>query len=125
VTEGAGAAAARTPWRTWEAYGARLGRRAALDRGGDPDVICRALDELPEVSALEALDANRRLIEDLTGRRWYVMRAARGEGASWAEIGAALGMSKQGAHDWYRRTIAQRAEPATGLRDTDPARAAR
>jgi hypothetical protein len=33
------------------------------------------------------------------------MQAAREAGASWSEIGAALGMSKQGAQDWYRRKI--------------------
>ena len=35
-----------------------------------------------------------------------VMRAAREAGASWAEISAVLGMSKQGAQNLYRRKIA-------------------
>ena len=35
------------------------------------------------------------------------MQAAREAGASWADIGAALGMSKQGAQDWYRRKVGE------------------
>jgi len=33
------------------------------------------------------------------------MREAREAGATWTEIGEALGMPKQGAHDWFRRKI--------------------
>lgn len=62
---------------------------------------------MPDVSAIEALAANRELVELLTARRWYVIRDAREAGASWSQIGEALGMSKQGAQDWYRRIAEQ------------------
>ena len=91
----------------WKSYGSRMTWNTVIKRGGDREVAERALADLPEVDALDALEANRQLIELLTGRRWYVMREAREEGRSWSEIGAALGMSKQGAQDWYRRKIAE------------------
>jgi hypothetical protein len=87
------------------------------------EVAERALNELPDVSALDALEANRQLVELLIGRRWYVMRAAREAGASWSEIGAALGMSKQGAQDWYRRKIADQERYVGDLHDSTRARA--
>jgi hypothetical protein len=80
--------------------------------------------ELPEISALDALRANKRLVERMIGRRWYVMREAREAGATWDQIGEALGMSRQAAHEWYRRKIASQAEQVTGLHDGRRARAA-
>src|SRR3954469_7745585 len=55
-----------------------------------------SLDELPEVTALDALRANAQLVELLTGRRWHVMRDAREEGVSWSQIGEALGHEQAG-----------------------------
>ena len=46
-----------------------------------------------------------------------VMRAAREAGASWAEISAVLGMSKQGAQNLYRRKIADQERYVGGLHD--------
>ena len=109
--------------QVWHAFGARL-RQQALEGGADPEIAERALAELPDVSALDALEANRQLIELLTGRRWYVMEAAREAGASWSQIGAVLGMSKQGAQDWYRRKIANQERYASDIHDADRARAA-
>lgn len=37
-------------------------------------------------------------------------RGCAGGGASWTEIEAAPGVTNQGAHDWYRRAIAKRAD---------------
>lgn len=51
------------------------------------------------------MQANARLVDLLTDRRWVVMRQAREEGASWTAIGTALGMTKQAAQDWYRCQI--------------------
>ena len=110
--------------QVWHAFGARLTRQQALERGADPEIADRALAELPDVSALDALEANRQLIELLTGRRWYVIEAAREAGASWSQIGAVLGMSKQGAQDWYRRKIANQERYASDIHDADRARAA-
>jgi hypothetical protein len=49
------------------------------------------LAQVSEVAALEALRANAKAVELLTGRRWYVMKSAREGGATWAQIGEALG----------------------------------
>lgn len=65
------------------------------------------LNEVAEVTALDALAANARLVERFTEGRWSVMWDARQAGASWAQIGEALGMSKQGAADWYQRKTEQ------------------
>jgi len=87
-------------------------------------VIERAVAELPEATALDALEANRELVATLTAQRWYVMQAAREGGASWSEIGAALGMTKQGAQDWYQRRIAEREQVVADVHDAERARAA-
>lgn len=52
-----------------------------------------------------------------------MLRAAREAGASRAEISAALGMSKQGAQDWYRRKIADQERYVGVLHDGKRARA--
>jgi hypothetical protein len=80
--------------------------------------------ELPQVSALDALQANARAIDLLTSRRWLVMREAREEGATWEQIGAALGMSRQSAHEWYSRQIEHQERYAGDFHDTERARAA-
>jgi hypothetical protein len=83
---------------------------------GDPvAVLVSALAELPGVTGLDALRASRRLVELLTGQRWHMMRQAREEGASWSRIGEVLGMSKQAAHDFYRRKTEQQAQYAPGF----------
>jgi hypothetical protein len=93
---------------------------------GEPvsDVVRRALDESPAVTALQALAANAQLVDLLTGRRWYVMQAAREEGAEWAEIGEALGVSKQAAWEFYKRKIADQEKYAADFHDADRARSA-
>lgn len=111
-------------WRVWDAHASRATWLQVIERGGDQAVAQRALAQLPEVSAVEALEANRQLVELLTNRRWYVMREAREAGASWSEIGVALGMSKQGAQDWYRRKIELQEQHVGDLHDADRARSA-
>lgn len=54
------------------------------------------LTTLPGATELDALRASRRVVEVLTGR-WHMIRRAREEGASWSDIGQALGMTRQGA----------------------------
>jgi hypothetical protein len=49
----------------------------------------RAVDELGDITALDALRANAELVQLLLGRRWYVMQDAREAGATWDEIGEA------------------------------------
>lgn len=78
---------------------------------------------LADVSALQALAANQRLVELLTGRRWMTMQAAREAGASWAAIGEALSMTKQGAMDWYKRKIELQEQHVPDFHDAARARA--
>ncbi|MER7247466.1 hypothetical protein [Kribbella sp. NPDC000426] len=88
-------------------------------------VLVKALGELPGVSGLEALRASRRVVELLTGARWHMMRQAREEGSSWSQVGAALGMSKQAAYDFYRRKLDQQdASPDPGISSSPRSRAA-
>lgn len=108
----------------WDAHGARMMWARSAGRGADPEVVARAVAELPEVSALDALEANTHLVELLVARRWSVMQTARETGASWSEIGAALGMSKQAAHEWYGHRIAEQEHHAGELHNTERARAA-
>lgn len=56
-------------------------------------------------SALEALEAGRLLVGLLVGRRWLVVAAARAAGASWADIGEALGVTRQAAHVAYAEAM--------------------
>ena len=110
---------------TWNAYHERAMWASIIERGGDGDGVADgALRELPEVGPLDALEANRSLGDLLVGRRWYVMQAAREAGETWESIGAALGISKQGAQDYYRRKIEQQERYVGDLHDTDRARAA-
>ena len=77
------------------------------DHGDDPGSAAGrpVLVQAAEVSALDALRANERIVSLLTGWRWLAIRQAREQGASWGDVGAALGMSKQGAWDLYRRAV--------------------
>lgn len=107
----------------WDAFHSRRMWKTVIARGGDREVAERAMAEAPEVTALSALEANRRLVDLLVGRRWSVMQSAREEGATWAEIGAALGMTRQGAQDWYRRAIERQEKYVGDLHDAARARA--
>lgn len=70
-------------------------------------ILTDMLSRYAAVTPAQALAANQRLVELLTGHRWHVMRDAREDGDTWATIGNALKMSKQGASDWYTRKIAE------------------
>jgi hypothetical protein len=101
-------------WREISATGAgRPAREAAA----------KFLAEVSEVAALEALRANAKAVELLTARRWYVMKSAREAGATWAQIGEALGITKQAAHDFYRRKIEEQEKYLPDLHDAASARA--
>jgi hypothetical protein len=71
----------------------------------EPDLWKPDLAETAPVSPRQALAATQRLADLLTGRRWHLMRDAREAGDSWTQIGDALGMTKQGATEWYKRRI--------------------
>lgn len=97
---------------------------AAKNQGNEhAATAARLLAQLPEVTALDALRANARAVALLTARRWYVMKAAREGGATWSQIGEALGMTKQAAHDFYRRKIEEQETYLPDLHDAAEARA--
>lgn len=110
---------------TWQEI-ANEARNGAISSDSERhlQVAEEALAELAEVTALDALAANRRLVDLLTGHRWHVMRQAREEGATWEQIGAALGMSRQGAREWYGKKLARQEQYPGDFHDTDRGRAA-
>jgi hypothetical protein len=99
-------------------------RWIAFNQGGNEDVALQALSELPEASHLDALKANRAVVDLLAGRRWYVMQEAREAGATWEATGDALGITKRGTQDYYHRQIEKEEQLVSDLRDTDRVRAA-
>ena len=110
---------------TWQMFGSRLTWATESEKGaGRAATAEQTLADLPHITALEALRANAHLVGLLTGRRWYVMQAAREAGATWDEIGESLGMSRQGAYDWYRRKISQREEYIPEIHDAARGRSA-
>lgn len=109
--------------KTWDTHESQQVWKRFVARGGDADVAQSALDEFPEVDAIEALAANAAAVNLLIGRRWYVMQEVREADATWEAIGTALGITKQGAQDYYRRQIVNQEKYAANFHDTDRARA--
>lgn len=109
----------------WEDFNRGETWREASANGGDEarEAAAQFLAEVREVAALQALRANAKAVELLTARRWYVMKSAREAGATWAQIGEALGITKQGAYDFYRRKIEEHEKHQPDLHDTAAARA--
>jgi len=64
-------------------------------------VARRVLTEQATVGALDGLTAGARLVEEVTAGRWVLMRQAREDGASWDQVGAAIGLPEDQARAWY------------------------
>lgn len=111
--------------KVWEDFNSGETWREVSATGSDQarEGATHFLAEISEVAALEALRANAKAVELLTGRRWYVMKSAREAGATWAQIGDALGITKQAAHDFYSRKIEEQERYLSDLHDTAAARA--
>jgi HPt (histidine-containing phosphotransfer) domain-containing protein len=111
--------------KVWEDFNSGETWREVSATGSDQarEAAAHFLAEISEVAALEALRANAKAVELLTGRRWYVMKSAREAGATWAQIGEALGITKQAAHDFYSRKIEEQKKYLSDLHDTAAARA--
>ncbi|GAB3570395.1 hypothetical protein GCM10027405_34930 [Arthrobacter alkaliphilus] len=109
----------------WEDFNRGETWREASAIGGDEarEAAAHFLAGVREVAALQALRANAKAVELLTARRWYVMKSAREAGATWAQIGEALGITKQAAYDFYRRKIEEQEKHLSDLHDTAAARA--
>ncbi|MFD9837079.1 hypothetical protein ACFW2V_41725 [Streptomyces sp. NPDC058947] len=62
------------------------------------------------VTALQALACDRLLAAWLKNQRWVHVYESRKAGASWADVGAALGVTRQSAHEMYAQDLQERAE---------------
>jgi hypothetical protein len=88
----------------------RLWRRvlAEAEASGDEpkaSVARRALADLPAAGPLDTLAAMTEQAQRATRGQWLDMRDAREAGATWEQIGGAMGTSKQAASQLYRRAI--------------------
>lgn len=86
-------------------------------------VVEAALADLPGVSALQALAATNQLVTLMTGRQWITIMHAREEGASWAEIGEAMGTDADAARSWYAEKVATQKHHLGDLHDSARAEA--
>ena len=83
-------------WETWQAWSDAEAMRTARRRTEERGESLAVFDQHPEWTQgpgpLQALAANREVVDQLVGWRWAAMREAREQGHGWAEIGAALGV---------------------------------
>jgi hypothetical protein len=93
----------------------------APDGRGDSDAVLLSKDEALELLALGELIARK-----ASYGRQLAVRTARATGASWSQIGAALGTSKQSAWEAHTRWIEDQAEQhrRSGYEGLDEDRAA-
>jgi hypothetical protein len=111
--------------KVWEDFNSGETWREVSATGSDQalEAAAQFLAGVREVAALEALRANAKAVELLTARRWYVIKTAREAGATWAQIGEALGITKQAAHDFYRRKIGEQEKYLSDVHEATAARA--
>ena len=110
----------------WDAWGERQLWRKVQVKPAKPESAALAekkLAELEGATALDALAANAKLVAFMTGWRWLAIKSAREDGATWEQIGEALGTTKQGAQVAYRRAIEAQEKYAPDFHDTAAARA--
>jgi hypothetical protein len=101
--------------QTWDQWSMANTMRFALQhaRGhGNQDTLA-SFKAHPEWTKgpgpLEALRANREVVQTMTGWRWLAMRDAREQGHGWREIGAALEVDPaQAKRDYLERVDRQR-----------------
>jgi hypothetical protein len=107
---------------TWDAWSLADTMRTLLGQArADGNRATLALyDQHPQWTdgpgPLEALAANRELVDRLTGWRWLAVRRARQDGHGWAEVGAALGATAEQA----RRDCLDRLEHKRQVVERDP-----
>jgi hypothetical protein len=74
------------------------------------DALGKPVADEERVTALEALACDRLLMEALRVQRYGLVFDARKAGGSWADVGSALGVARQSAHEMYAQDLAERAE---------------
>ena len=96
-------------WETWQGWSDAEAMRTARRRTGERGASLAVFDQHPEWTQgpepLQALAANREVVDHLVGWRWAAMREAREQGHSWTEIGAALGVDAAQASQLYRERV--------------------
>jgi hypothetical protein len=96
-------------WETWQAWSDAEVMRTARTRMAARGASLAVFDQHPEWTQgpgpLQALAANREVVERLVGWRWGAMREAREQGHGWAEIGAALGLDADQARQLYLERV--------------------
>jgi hypothetical protein len=96
-------------WETWQAWSDAEVMRTARTRMAARGASLAVFDQHPEWTQgpgpLQALAANREVVERLVGWRFGAMREAREQGHGWAEIGAALGMDAEQARQAYLERV--------------------
>ena len=113
---------------TWEIYEQRalwdkeLARAEADGSVEHAEVARIAMAQLRTVDPVEALRANGDLVHLLIGRRWPVILHAREHGASWADIGEAIGVTAVQAWEGFRSTLEDH-ERGLACSETNRARA--
>jgi hypothetical protein len=111
---------------TWDAWSMANTMRQAREQAraqGDQETLAR-FERYPEWTQgpgpLEALAANREVVQTMTGWQWLAIREAREQGHGWREIGAALEVDPdQARRDYLERVDRQR---LASERDPDLAR---
>jgi hypothetical protein len=96
-------------WETWQAWSdaeaMRTARRRVAERGESLAVFDQHPEWIEGPGPLQALAANREVVDQLVGWRWMAMREAREQGHGWAEIGAALGVDAEPARQLYLERV--------------------
>jgi hypothetical protein len=102
-------------WQTWNDWSMAGAMRRALEKAreqNDQKTLAN-FQRYPQWTQgpgpLEALAANRELVDRLTGWRWQAMLDARQQGHGWQEIGRTVGQSgEQARADYLDRVRGQR-----------------
>ena len=96
-------------WKTWQAWSDANVMRTARQRTAARGESLAVFDQHPEWTQgpgpLQALAANREVVDQLVGWRWGAMRQAREQSHGWAAIGAALGLDAAQASRVYLERV--------------------
>ncbi len=110
--------------RTWEAWCSADTWRRVVAHAREHGQDLSALGDLEELTSgahpLEALRANREVVELMMGWQWQAMRAAREQGYGWKEVGHALGVDAEQARQAYLAAIGRQERAASAMSDLGP-----
>jgi len=113
-------------WQSWSYRDLLIRGVAAAESAGDTagaERLRRGLAREPDVDPLAALAANHELTRLLRGWQWHAIRAARAAGATWSDIGRAVGTTAEEARAGYLDHIGHAEAHGAHLTDTTPYRA--